>query len=89
MQRWIHSRRLKALTLAATALLLTGTCGGAMLASYTVAGMDPAYAAQPISADPQPRRGAADWLAEEAFKSVERDRAKADLADPWKAEPAD
>jgi hypothetical protein len=89
MPRWVHSRRLKALMLAATGLFLMGTCGGAMLANFTVAGMDPGYVAKPITAEPQPKRGAADWLADEAFKSVERDRAKAEFADPWKPEPAD
>jgi hypothetical protein len=89
MPRWVHSRRLKAFTLAATGLLLMGTCGGAMLANYTVAGMDPVYVARPAAADPQPSRGVADWAAEQAFKSAERDREPAQFADPWKPEAAD
>ncbi len=93
MGYWVHrfarSRRVRVAALAGVGLLTTGTCGGALLANYTVAGIDPAYVAKPVAADPQPKRGAADWLADEAFKSVERDRAKADFADPWKPEPAD
>jgi hypothetical protein len=70
-------------------LLTAGTCGGALLADYTVAGMNPVYVARVEPADVQPKRGAADWLADEAFRKIEQDRTTAEFADPWKAEPAD
>lgn len=66
-----------------------GSCGGALLANYTVAGMNAAYLAQYEPPDPGPSRSAADWMAEEAFKTVERDHARAEFADPWKPEPAE
>ena len=71
------------------ALVTAGTCGGALLADYTVAGMDPVYVARVEPTDVQPKRGAADWLADEAFRKAGQDRANAEFADPWKAEPAD
>jgi len=89
MHSLVHSRRLKIATLAAIGLLTGGACGGAMLANYTVAGINPFYAARTEPEWSPPKRGAADWLAEQAFKSVEQDRAKADFADPWKPQPAD
>jgi len=85
MHSLVHSRRLTLATLAATGLLTGGACGGAMLANYTVAGINPFYTA---CAEPEwspPKRGAADWAAAAVFK----DRDEAKFADPWKPEPAD
>lgn len=66
-----------------------GSCGGALLANYTVAGMNPVYVARADRADPLPRRSAAAWMAEEAFRSVEHRPGAAEFADPWDAEPID
>jgi hypothetical protein len=89
MRQWVHSRSLQRGTLTAIGLLTVGTCGGAALANYTVAGMNPLYVARAERVTAPPSRGAADWLAEEAFRDVERDRNKAAFADPWKPETAD
>lgn len=84
MRQWVHSRSLQRGTLVAIGLLTIGTCGGAALANYTVSGMNPLYVARAERVTAPPGRGAADWLAEEAFREVERDRNKAAFADPWK-----
>ncbi len=47
MSEWLHrlarSRRVRTCTLGGLAILLMGSAGGQMLASYTVTGMDPLY----------------------------------------------
>jgi hypothetical protein len=89
LHRFVRSRRVRVAALGGIGLLTMGCCGGSLLASYTVSGINPFYASRLETPDIQPSRGAADWLAEEAFRSTEQDRAKAELADPWKPEATD
>lgn len=70
MPRWFHrvlrSPRAGPLLALATGMLVLGSCGGALLANYTVAGMDPSYrgSAGPIgSVADAPPRGWADQAA--------------------------
>lgn len=63
-----------------------GTLGGALLADFTLGGMDPVYIAHAEA--PPPTRASSNWLADAAFKAVRSDR-KAEFADPWKPEVED
>jgi hypothetical protein len=89
VHRIAHSRRVRVATLGAIGLLTMGSCGGALLANYTVSGISPFYASRIAPPDIQPSRGVADWAAEETLKAVEHDREPAQFADPWKPQAAD
>ena len=79
MRDWIHNRRLRACTLAGIGFVALGTIGGALLADFTVGGMDPVYVAHAEA--PPPARASSEWI-DAAFKPVQG--RKAEFADPWK-----
>lgn len=88
LNRIVHSRRVRVAALGAIGLLSTGACGGALLANYTVSGISPFYAARIEPPAIQPRPSVAEWAAEKTFAEIDRERDRAELADPWKPEPS-